>query len=176
MLIRTDLEEAINAQVGREFGASLQYNNIAAYFEADDLPHLAAFFFRQAGEEHTHAMKFLHYILDAGGVVRIPAIPASKAEFASAEEAVMLALEWEIQVTRQINGLMDLAGAQNDHIAMDFLRWFVTEQLEEVSTMERLLSIVRRSRDNLLFVDDYLSRNPIVPPDQAGGEGAAAAG
>jgi len=66
---------------------------------------------------------------------------------------------------------MDMAGAQNDHIAMDFLRWFVTEQLEEVSTMERLLSIVRRSRDNLLFVDDYLSRNPIVPPDQAGEAG-----
>ena len=70
MLISKELEEAINAQIGREFGASLQYTSIAAYFDADDLPNLAAFFYRQASEEHMHAMKFLHYVVDAGGQVR----------------------------------------------------------------------------------------------------------
>ena len=82
MLINKELEQAINEQIGREFGASLQYVNIAAYFEEDDLPNLAAFFFRQADEEHMHAMKFVNYILDAGGQVRIPAIQAAKFSFA----------------------------------------------------------------------------------------------
>lgn len=173
MLISKELEQAINAQIGREFGASLQYNNIAAYFDSDDLPTLAGFFYRQADEEHMHAMKFLRYVVDAGGHVRIPAIAAPKSEFSAAEEAAQLALEWEMEVTRQINDLMNLAIQQNDHIAQDFLRWFVTEQLEEISTMERLLSIIRRSKDNLLFVDDYLARNPIVPAEgEAGGEAA----
>jgi ferritin len=117
-----------------------------------------------------HAMKFLNYVVDAGGQVRISAIAGCKFDFQSAEEGVQLALDWEQEVTRQINGLMDLAIQQKDHIAQDFLRWFVTEQLEEISTMERLLSIVRRSKDNMLFVDDYLSRNPIVPPKGAAGE------
>lgn len=175
MLISKELEAAIDAQIGREFGASLQYNNIAAYFDEDDLPNLAAFFYRQANEEHMHAMKFLNYIVDAGGQVRIPAIPASKYDLASAEDAVQLSLDWEQEVTRQINDLMNLAVQQKDHIAQDFLRWFVTEQLEEVSTMERLLSIVRRSKDNLLFVDDYIARNPIVPPEGAAGEAEAGA-
>jgi len=170
MLISKELEEAINTQVGREFGASLQYNSIAAYFDADNLPNLAAFFYRQASEEHMHAMKFLHYVVDAGGQVCIPAISASKYDFSSAEEAVQLALDWEQEVTRQINELMNLAIQQKDHIAQDFLRWFVTEQLEEISTMDRLLSVVRRSKDNVLFVDDYISRNPIVPPEEAGAE------
>ncbi len=31
MLISKELEAAMNAQIGREFGASLQYVNIAAY-------------------------------------------------------------------------------------------------------------------------------------------------
>ncbi|MEW5872682.1 MAG: ferritin [Chloroflexota bacterium] len=172
MLISKELEQAINDQIGREFGASLQYISIAAYFDADDLPNLAAFFYRQADEEHMHAMKFAHYILDAGGQVRIPAIPATKYDFATAEEGVKLALTWEEEVTRQINALMDLAIQQKDHIAQDFLRWFVTEQLEEVSTMKTLLAIVRRAKDNLLFADDYLSRNPIVPAE---GEAAAEA-
>ena len=174
MLISKELEAAINAQIGREFGASLQYNSIASYFEADHLPNLAGFFFRQSSEEHMHAMKFLHYILDAGGQVRIPAIPASKYDFADAQEGVQLALDWEQEVTRQINELMNLAVQQRDHIAQDFLRWFVTEQLEEIATMEHLLSIVTRAKDNVLFVDDYISRNPIVPPPGAAGEAGAA--
>lgn len=172
MLISKELEEAINQQVGREFGASLQYVNIAAYFDADNLPGLAAFFYRQAEEEKMHALKFVHYIVSAGGGVRIPAIAGPKTDFSSAEKAAQLALDWEMEVTRQINALMEMAIEQKDHIAQDFLRWFVTEQLEEVATMERLLSIIRRAKDNLLLVEDYLARNSIVM--EAGGPGAEA--
>jgi ferritin len=166
MLISNKLESAINQQIGNEFGASLQYVNIASYFDVDDLPNLAAFFYRQAEEERMHAMKFTHYIIDAGGQVRIPAIGQPKQDFADATEAVQAALDWEVEVTRQINALMDMAIKDNDHISQDFLRWYVTEQLEEISTMETLLSIVKRSKDNMLFADDYLARNPIVPANE----------
>lgn len=171
MLISQELQNSINAQVGREFGASLQYVNIATYFDADSLPQLAAFFYRQAEEEKMHAMKFVHYIVDAGGQVRIPAVAGPKSDFASAKEAVQAALDWELEVTKQINALMDLAMKQNDHIAQDFLRWFVTEQLEEVKTMDTLLRVVTRAGENLLWVEDFLARNPIVPA--GGGEAAA---
>lgn len=164
MLISKELEQSINQQVGREFGASLQYVNIASYFAADELPQLAAFFYRQADEERMHAMKFAKYIVDAGGQVRIPAVEAPKSEFASAEKAVKLSLDWEMEVTRQINSLMDLAIEQRDHIAQEFLRWFVNEQLEEVSTMNTLLKTVQRAGDNLLLVEDFLVRNPLPAP------------
>jgi len=170
MLISKELEQAINDQIGREFGASLQYVSIASYFDADSLPELAAFFYRQADEEKMHAMKFVDYIVDAGGQVRIPAIDAGRYDFSEARDAVQAALDWEMEVTKQINGLMDLAIKQNDHIAQDFLRWFVTEQLEEVSTMETLLKVVERAGANVLWVEDFLARNPIVPD---GGEAAA---
>jgi bacterioferritin B len=55
MIISKELEEAINKQIGAEFGASIQYNSIAAYFDTDDLPNLAAFFYRQADEENIRA-------------------------------------------------------------------------------------------------------------------------
>ena len=38
--------------------------------------------------------------------------------------------------------------------------------------METMLNIVRRGKDNLLFVDDYIARNPIVDV----GHGAEAEG
>ena len=176
MLISKELEAAINAQIGREFGASLQYVNIATYFDSDSLPQLSAFFYRQAEEEKMHAMKFVHYIVDTGGVVHIPTVAGPKHDFKSAEEAVQAALDWEMEVTRQINALMDLAIQQSDHIAQDFLRWFVTEQLEEVKTMDTLLRVIRRAGDNLLWVEDFLARNPIVPAPATGGAEAAPAG
>lgn len=161
-LIGTALEAAINAQIGREFGASLQYVNIATYFDGESLPELAGFFYRQAEEEKMHAMKFVHYVVAAGGTVAIPAIEAPLHAFDSATAAVEAALNWELDVTRFINELMDLAVQERDHIAQNFLQWFVAEQLEEVSSMTTLRDIIRRAGDNLLFVEDYLARQPLA--------------
>lgn len=158
MLISKKMVAAINKQIGNEFGASLQYVAIAAYFGSESLPELCQHFNRQALEERDHAMKFVNYVVDAGGQVEVPAIPAPKSRFAGAEEAVKLSLDWEITVTKQINGLVDLAAKENDHTTHSFLQWFVNEQLEEVSSMETLLKIIRRAGANLLFVEDYLAR------------------
>jgi ferritin len=158
MLISHKMNEALNEQIGHEFGASLQYVSIAAYFDSDNLPELARHFYRQAEEERDHAMRFVNYIVDAGGRVVIPAVSAPKSVFASADEAVQLSVDWEVTVTKQINALADLAQKEADHITENFLQWFVNEQLEEVSSMETLLGIIKRAGPNLLFVEDYLAR------------------
>ncbi|HLC05409.1 MAG TPA: ferritin [Anaerolineales bacterium] len=159
MLISETLSEAFNAQAGRELGASNQYINIATFFDVESLPELAAFFYRQSDEERMHALKFVHYVAEAGGEVALPTVPAPSGGIKTAEEAVKRALDWELEVTQQINSLMDQAIKENDHIAQDFLRWFVTEQLEEVSSMDQLLSVIRRAGQNgLLMVEQYLAR------------------
>jgi ferritin len=159
MLISERLASAMNEQIGRELGASNQYLNIAAYFDAQALPELAAFFYRQADEERMHALKLLHYIVEAGGQVAVPAVAKVKADIASAEEAAQLSLDWELEVTQQINALMTLASEEKDYIGQDFLRWFVTEQLEEVSTMDELLTVIQRAGEGgLMFVEAYLNR------------------
>lgn len=164
MLFSQAMNDAINEQIGREFGASLQYVSIASYFDRDSLPQLAGFFYNQADEERAHAMRFVHYINDAGGHVRIPAVAEPQADFASAEEAVQLSLTWEETVTRQINHLVDLALKENDHISKSFLDWFVTEQLEEVSSMDTLLNTIRRAGpQGLLFVEAYIARGKRQP-------------
>ena len=160
MLISENLAKAFSTQTGNEFGASIQYVMVAAYFDREALPQLAAKFYAQAEEEKMHAMKLAHYVAEASGVLEIPAIPAGKADFASAEEAVQLALDWELTVTKQINGLVDLAIQESDHLAQIFLQWFVNEQLEEVSSMDELSRTVKRSGDSLLHVEEYLARQP----------------
>jgi ferritin len=158
MLISSKMADAINTQIGAEMKASNQYLNIASYFENDGLPELAGFFFRQSDEERAHALKLLHFVLDTGGSIAVPAIEAPTTDIGSAEEAVKLALDWENEVTGQINDLMNLAVEEKDHATQQFLNWFVDEQVEEVATMDELLSVVRRAKDNLLFAEEYIAR------------------
>ncbi len=156
-MIGKELNAEINAQIGREFGAFLQYTSIAVHFDNQALKKLAAFFYKQAADEHDHAMKFIRYVVEAGGEVVIPTIAAPKAKFATAEEALELALNWEEDVTGQINHLMDIAVAGKDYLGQQFLNWYVNEQLEEVSTMRDMLQIVRRvGEKNLIMMEAYL--------------------
>jgi ferritin len=151
--------ESLNAQLGRELEAHLQYLSISSWFDAEGLPELTKFFAAQAAEEHVHAMKFLDYVQDIGGPVVIPALAAPKPSFESAEEAVTASLEWENAVTAQINAIMDLAIERRDHATQAFLQWFVSEQVEEVSTMTELLQVTRRAGEgNLLLLEDYVAR------------------
>jgi ferritin len=172
MLMSRTMNDQINEQIGHEFGASFQYINIAGYFDGAALPVLSQHFLRQAEEEREHAMKFVRYVLDAGGAVAVPAIPAARATFASAEEAVGLALEWELTVTKQITALLDLASRERDYVAHDFLEWFAREQLEEVSSMETLLKMIQRAGEpGLLQVENAVAGGRLRSAVEPRGEG-----
>jgi ferritin len=159
MLITPEMNHALNEQVGNEFQASLQYVSIAAHFDSESLPELANHFYRQSDEERVHAMRFVRFLIDAGGKLHIPAAAECRADFDSAHDAVKTAFDGEVEVTRQINALMDQAIREADHITRNFLQWFVTEQFEEVTSMDTLLKIVHRAGEGgLLYVEDFLAR------------------
>jgi ferritin len=161
--------DTLNEQIRYEFGASQQYVAIAAYYDAETLPQLAAHFYRQALEERNHAMMIVQYLLDADEKVVIPGVDAPKTDFMDAVAPVTLALEQEKRVTDQIVQLVQLARDEGELVGEQFLHWFLQEQREEVASMTELLAIVERGRDNLLHVEEYLSRT-------AGGENALEAG
>jgi len=154
MLTSQKVIDAINEQIGYEFSAELQYYAIAAHFAAEALPQLSSHFFQQAEEEKGHALRFIKYVVDAGEPVDL----LGHMKFKTARDAVKLSLDQEIHVTQQINGLVELARKQNDYITINFLQWFLTEQLEEVSSMDNLLKILERAGNDLLQADEYLAR------------------
>jgi ferritin len=161
--------DGLNEQVGYEFGASQQYVAIAAHYDAQTLPRLAAHFYRQAVEERNHAMMIVQYLLDADETVTIPGVDAPQAVFADVVEPVRLALEQEQRVTEQIKALVQLARSEGDLVGEQFLHWFLQEQREEVSSMSALLTVVERSQDNVMLIEDYLAR-------ETGGESELEAG
>jgi ferritin len=61
-------------------------------------------------------------------------------------------------VTEQIVELVKLAREEGELVGEQFLHWFLQEQREEVASMTELLSVVERGKDNLLDVEEHLSR------------------
>ena len=167
-MISKKTSQLINEQVGHEFAASIQYVALAAYFESKALPKLAGYFAKQAEEEKGHALKFIKFLNDTDQEVAIPAIPQPICAFKSVEDAIRLAHEQEVRVTKQIEAIFNQAASESDRITQNYLQWFLTEQLEEVASMDTLLKIVRRAGDNLFRVEDYIAREG-HPEDAAAG-------
>src|SRR5215210_2398692 len=166
---------ALNEQISNEFGAQMQYIGAAVYYDSETLPRLAAFFYRQADEERTHAMMMIQYLLDVDEEVRIPDIESKQTRYDDAVAPVRMALEQEQRVGEEINALFKLARDTGDYRAEQFMQWFVKEQVEEVALMQDLLNVAERARDNLLLVEDYLARerpgeedDPTAPPAAGG--------
>jgi ferritin len=160
---------SLNEQVGYEFAASQQYVAIAAYYDSQTLPQLAAHFYRQAVEERNHAMMMVQYLLDADEEVVIPGVDAPQTQFADAVAPVSLALEQEKRVTAQIVELVKLAREEGELVGEQFLHWFLQEQREEVASMTDLLAVLERGKDDLLLVEEHVGR-------AAGGENPLEAG
>jgi bacterioferritin B len=165
--------DQLNDQVGHEFAASQQYVAIAVHYDAQTLPRLAAHFYRQAVEERNHAMMIVQYLLDADERVAVPGAEAPKTAFADVVEPVRLALEQEKRVTEQIKALAQLARSEGDLVGEQFLHWFLQEQREEVSSMAALLTVVERSSDNVMLIEDYLAREGGGDAAEAGAPAAA---
>jgi len=162
--------DALNEQIANEFSAQMQYIGTAVHYDAETLPRLAAFFYRQSAEERDHAMMMVQYLIDTGEEVRIPDITGQQTRFDDAAAPVRMALEQEKRVGEEINALFKLARDTGDYRAEQFMQWFVKEQVEEVALMSDLLNVVERA-DNILLVEDYLARerpgeegDPTAPP------------
>jgi ferritin len=151
--------DSLNEQIRHEFAASQQYVAVAVYYDSESLPQLAAHFYRQAVEERNHAMMMVQYLLDADEAVAIPGIEAPQTAFSDAVAPVALALEQEKKVTGQIVELVKLARDEGALVGEQFLHWFLQEQREEVASMTELLAVVERGKDNLLQVEEHISRS-----------------
>ncbi|AJT42048.1 ferritin [Psychromicrobium lacuslunae] len=165
----------LQEQIGHEFAASQQYIAVSVWFDGQDLPQLAAHFYKQSLEERNHAMMMVQYMLDRDIEVKIPGIGDVYNDFKDVTEPLKLALEQEKQVTTQIEKLFATARAENDALGEQFMLWFLKEQVEEVASMSTLVNIAERA-DSLFDIENFIARETIgdggedsAAPEAAGG-------
>ncbi|MCJ7696023.1 MAG: ferritin [Anaerolineaceae bacterium] len=152
MKISKSLNDALNGQLGHELVASHIYMSMAVYFNSLELKNLSAEFFRQSGEEREHALKFMHYMMEVGAEVEIPAIDKPQKDYTSVVEVFEKALEWEKVVTARINKMMDIAVADKDYASQGMLAWFIKEQVEEEASMSRFVTVAKALGEKNIFM------------------------
>lgn len=157
--------DQLNEQIGNEFAAHQQYVACAIHYDALTMPQMATFFYSQALEERDHAMMMVKFLLDTDCEVRIPGVAAPQSSFDDVVAPVELALAQEKRVSEQVFALTKTAREENDFAAEQFMQWFIKEQVEEVATMNDLLTVVTRARDDIEAIEEYVRR-------EQGGEGA----
>ncbi len=153
MMISQAMCDKLNGQIKLEFSAAYQYLSMACTFDSMGLKILAQLFQQQYAEEREHALKILGYVQEVGGAVKLEAVPKPRGDCKTVQQIVEAALESEVAVTRAIGELMEAAIADKDHATQSFLKWFVDEQVEEVSSMTDLLTLVKLAGDNVLQVE-----------------------
>jgi ferritin len=138
------LLEQLNDQMNVEFYTSHAYMAMAAHFASESLDGFANFFTVQAEEERFHAMKIFKFINDMGERATMKALDAPKNDFNSVREPFEDALLQEKKVTARFYQLSDIALEEREHATINFLKWFVDEQVEEESSFDTIINRIKR--------------------------------
>jgi ferritin len=160
-MLSTKLHDALNKQINAELFSSYLYLSMAGWLEAENLKGMAHWMRIQSGEETAHGMRIFDFINDRGGRVALAAIEAPKTQWKSPLEAFEEAYKHEQKITGMIGDLMNLAGAEKDGAAHDFLEWFCREQVEEESQTQLIvaqLKLVGDSGVGLYLLDQELGK------------------
>ncbi|MBI5141819.1 MAG: ferritin [Nitrospirae bacterium] len=171
-MLSSELEKSLNEQMNREFYSAYLYLSMSSWFAVQELPGFANWFRVQTQEELVHAMKFFDFINGTGGHAIAAAIDGPPSGFESIVQVFEKSLVHEKFVTSCINKLVDQARGEGNHATDIFLQWFVTEQMEEESSVSAILKKARLIGDDgrgILMIDAELATRVFVPPAQQGG-------
>ncbi|MDO5716854.1 MAG: ferritin [Tissierellia bacterium] len=138
-MISKDLEKLLNEQYNLELASGHAYLAMMAWFQDKSWDGFAHFMKLQAEEEYEHACKFFDFMGDTGLRTIVDAMPKPEADFASVRKVFEAALKHEQDVTAAIHHLYDKALEEKSFETMEFLHWFLKEQVEEEDTMQTIL-------------------------------------
>lgn len=159
--------QLLNDQFNRELYSVNLYLSMASYCLSEDLDGFANFYRVQAQEETFHAMKQFDYIHQVEGKVTLQALPQPTSDFKDLIHLFEQTIAHEKEVSKGINTLVQQALSESDYATHTFLQWFITEQVEEESTMHTLLKKLRMIGDNqsaLYLMNEELGRRSFTPP------------
>ena len=159
--------ELLNDQINKEFYSAYLYLDIANYYIDNDLDGFGNWYTIQAQEERDHALLFLKYLQSNSVKVELKAIDKHTEEFNSHIDPLLAGASHERYVTSLIHNIYDAAYEVKDFRTMQFLDWFVKEQLEEEENADKLVNkykLFGEDPKSLYLLDQELSARVYTAP------------
>lgn len=164
-MLSKQIEKELNDQINAEYWSAYFYLSMAAYFENKNLPGFANWMKVQYQEEISHVLKFFDYVNERGGKVLLKPVDAVKTEWENEIEVFDDTLKHEQKVTGLINNLVNIALEEKDHATHNMLQWYVSEQVEEESSVDKILQQLKMLEGNkhgLLMLDRELKQRTFI--------------
>ena len=158
-------EKALNAQINREYCASLSYHMLSTYFDRDDvgLNNLRDYFAKASLEEREHADKLMSYQNMRGGVVCLDNVSAQPFQLNIMErnddiqKAFIFALDLEKTINVHLLDLHKVADENNDPQFADYLEGeFLKEQVTAISEISKIVSVLNRFNGDQHAIWNYI--------------------
>lgn len=142
----------LKEQVLLEFTASAQYLTMASWCETRGYVGSSNFFYKQSLEEREHMLKIFKFLVGADCYTTHPVSCDIVVDFGCLREVFEMSLENEIKVTQSIHRMVSHCSEIKDFSTHAFLQWYVTEQMEEESTVKGILDMFDLGGDTYLGV------------------------
>ena len=162
--------ELLNDQINKEFYSAYLYLDIANYYTENELDGFANWYTIQAQEERDHALLFLKYLQINGIPVELKAIDKPDKAFENHLDPLLVGAEHERYVTSLIHNIYDVAYGVKDFRTMQFLDWFVKEQMEEEENADKMVNKYKLFGDDpksLYLLDQELAARIYTAPSLA---------
>lgn len=138
-MLKPNVEKILNEQIEKEGFSSFLYLAMASWAETKGMEGIAGWLYAQAEEEKMHMLKFVSYINERGGHAIIPALEKAPTEWKDVFVLFDEVLKHEIYISESINKIVEVAIKENDFATNNWLQWFVTEQVEEESSVQQVI-------------------------------------
>jgi len=139
-----EIKNLLNEQINKELFAFYQYKVIYTYLKNENiaLDHLANHFLKESGEENSHAMLLINYLIERGESINYKSIPIPITDFS--KENILhdvlhifeKSLELETNIHEHLLLITEASEKYNDYHLNDFI---ITNFLSEQNNSEHKL-------------------------------------
>ena len=158
-MINDKMVKALNVQMNNEFYNSRLYLSMATFFYDINLDGAAHWMEKQAVEETGHAMKLYSHLKERNARILLTEVPAPPTKWATPLAVFEDAYKHECEVTKAFDALVSQAQSLKDNATLNFLQWFVNEQVEEEASVDAVvqkLKMASSAPGALFFIDRML--------------------
>lgn len=148
------VEEILNVQVQKEDYSSQLYLAMASWAENLGFEGVSEWLYLQAEEERMHMLKLVRYINDRDGTALIPALDQPPTDFNNVKVMFDKVLEHEKFISASINEIVAVCIEEKDYTTNNWIQWFVTEQIEEETSVKAIIDKLKLVGDKNLYMFD----------------------
>ncbi|MCF6184532.1 MAG: ferritin [Bacteroidales bacterium] len=166
-MLKEKVEKALNEQIELEQFSSQLYLAMASWAEKNGYNGTANFLYEHSDEEREHMLKLFHYVNDRGSHAIVPQSEKPESEYKSVQKVFEEIYEHEKMISEKINQLVGICYEEKDFTTVNFLQWYVAEQIEEENlfgTILDKLNLLGGDKAKMYMFDNEMEKLTTAPP------------